>query len=34
MTKRITPYIVLVVFFILTLTLVFKGLKNLKLNLA
>ena len=31
--KRITPYLVFVVFFVLTLTLVFKGLKNLKLNL-
>ena len=32
--KRLTPYIVFVVFSILTLTLVFKGLKNLKLDLS
>jgi phosphate/sulfate permease len=32
--KRITPYLVFFVFFILTLTLVFKGLKNLNLNLG
>jgi len=31
--KRLTPYIVFIVFSILTLTLVFKGLKNLKLDL-
>jgi len=31
--KRIAPYLVFVVFTILTLTLVFKGLKNLKLDL-
>lgn len=32
--KRVTPYLVFFVFGILTLTLVFKGLKNLKLDLA
>lgn len=31
--KRVTPYLVFVVFLVLTLTMVFKGLKNLKLNL-
>ena len=31
--KKMTPYLVFMVFAILTLTLVFKGLKNLKLNL-
>jgi PiT family inorganic phosphate transporter len=31
--KKLTPYLVFVVFSILTLTLVFKGLKNLKLDL-
>jgi len=31
--KRITPYLVFVVFLVLTLTMVFKGLKNLNLNL-
>ncbi|MFQ5627388.1 MAG: inorganic phosphate transporter [bacterium] len=31
--KRITPYLVFFVFFVLTLTMVFKGLKNLKLDL-
>ena len=32
--KRITPYLVFVVFLVLTLTMVFKGLKNLNLNLG
>ena len=32
--KQITPYLVFFVFSILTLTMVFKGLKNLKLNLG
>lgn len=32
--KRVTPYLVFFVFFILTLTMVFKGLKNLKLDLS
>jgi len=32
--KKITPYLVFLVFFILTLTMVFKGLKNLKLDLT
>ena len=32
--KRITPYIVFIVFAVLTLTMVFKGLKNLKLDLG
>ena len=32
--KRVTPYLVFLVFSILTLTLVFKGLKNLKLDLS
>lgn len=31
--KRITPYLVFLVFFVLTLAMVFKGLKNLKLHL-
>jgi len=31
--KRITPYLVFFVFLVLTLAMVFKGLKNLKLNL-
>jgi len=31
--KRVTPYLVFVVFMVLTLTMVFKGLKNLKLDL-
>ncbi|NIV04038.1 inorganic phosphate transporter [Candidatus Saccharibacteria bacterium] len=31
--KRITPFIVFLVFLVLTLTMVFKGLKNLSLNL-
>ena len=31
--KKITPYIVFIVFLVLTLTMVFKGLKNLNLNL-
>lgn len=31
--KRLTPYLVFVVFLVLTLTMVFKGLKNLNLNL-
>ncbi len=31
--KKVTPYLVFVVFFVLTLTMVFKGLKNLKLDL-
>jgi len=34
MTKKLTPYMVFLVFLVLTLTLVFKGLKNLKLDLA
>ncbi len=32
--RRVTPYLVFFVFFILTLTMVFKGLKNLKLDLS
>ncbi len=32
--KKVTPYLVFVVFLVLTLTMVFKGLKNLKLDLA
>ncbi len=32
--KRMTPFIVFVVFVVLTLAMVFKGLKNLKLNLG
>lgn len=32
--KRVTPYLVFFVFSILTLTMVFKGLKNLKLDLS
>jgi len=32
--KRVTPFIVFIVFFILTLAMVFKGLKNLHLNLS
>jgi phosphate/sulfate permease len=32
--KQVTPYLVFLVFSILTLTLVFKGLKNLKLDLS
>ncbi len=31
--KQVTPYLVFFVFLVLTLTLVFKGLKNLKLNM-
>lgn len=33
-TKRLTPYLVFFVFMILTLVMVFKGLKNLKLDLS
>ena len=33
-TRRISPFLVFLVFFILSLVMLFKGLKQLKLNLA